>query len=237
MSTAVLFVHGIQSGPRFFGFLTEHLPDSVTVCNLCLPGHETTVREFRRSGIRDWLPVARDAARSLKARYDRVCFVGHSMGCLLGLLTEQEYPGTFSDMLLICCPFSIRPTIRYLKNSIAAVFPKRKTDDPYALATRDSNSMTARFAGEYLTAVHPYLELFRLIHRVKTIPERPACRLHFFYAERDEIVGKSSAPYAFEKYGIEAVRLHGCGHNYFTDEAKDRILHELVVCCSSDSFS
>ena len=76
----VLFVHGIQGSPSQFDFLISRLPDSVTVCNVLLPGHGTTIREFRNSSSSQWLPAVRDAAQKMKSQCERLYFVGHSMG-------------------------------------------------------------------------------------------------------------------------------------------------------------
>ena len=108
----VLFVHGIQGSPSQLDFLISRLPHSVTVCNVLLPGHGTTIREFRNSSSSQWLPAVRDAAQKMKSQCERLYFVGHSMGCLLGLLIENELPGVFSGMLLLCCPFFVQPTLR-----------------------------------------------------------------------------------------------------------------------------
>ena len=98
----VLFVHGIQGSPSQFDFLISRLRDSVTVCNVLLPGHGTTIREFRNSSSSPWLPAVRDAAQKMKSQCERLYFVGHSMGCLLGLLIENDARFLYSQHSGIC---------------------------------------------------------------------------------------------------------------------------------------
>ena len=232
-NAGVLFVHGIQGSPSQFDFLLRRLPDSVKVNNLLLPGHGETIREFRNSGSAQWLPAVKEAAQEMKSQCDRLYFVGHSMGCLLGLLTENEMPGTFSGMLLLCCPFFVQPTLRYLRNNTMAVLPERKDESPYVHALRKANSVSAQFAGEYLTAVNPYRELFRLIRLTKQIPGKPECEVCFFFSEKDEIVSRKSAAYAKEKYGPEVEMLRLCGHDYFTPKAEAVIGQRLQKLISA----
>ncbi|MBR6862654.1 MAG: alpha/beta hydrolase [Acidaminococcaceae bacterium] len=98
-----LFVHGIQGHPRQFQFLIDRLPEGTPYRNVLLPGHGADVKAFRRSGREAWQAAVREAAGELRGQCGQLVFVGHSMGCLLGLLSEQAAPGTFSDMLLLCC--------------------------------------------------------------------------------------------------------------------------------------
>lgn len=224
----VLFVHGIQGSPSQFDFLISRLPDSVTVCNVLLPGHGTTIREFRNSSSSQWLPAVRDAAQKMKSQCERLYFVGHSMDCLLGLLIENELPGVFSGMLLLCCPFFVQPTFRYLRNNMMAALPERKGENPYVHALRNANSVSVQFAGEYLTAVKPYVELFRLIRLTKQIQGKPECEVCFFFSEKDEIVSRKSAAYAKDKYNTEVEILRLCGHDYFTPKAEAVIGHSLL---------
>ena len=227
--TGILFVHGIQGNPQQFDDLIRCLPDSVIIRNLLLPGHGSSVRQFRKSEAFEWLSAVQNASCELRAQCEHICFVGHSMGCLLGLLTEQNHPGIFDAMILICCPFSLRPTFRYFRNSFLASFPGAAKGDPFVQAARNANSVHARFPVQYLTAFHPYLELFRLIHAVKKTLFIPDRSLRFFYSGRDEIVGRSSIQYAENKYGVKTELLNQCGHNYFTQSAKDRIIAEILL--------
>ena len=224
METGFLFVHGIQGSPDQFRFLTERLPEDIRVCNLLLPGHGADLKTFRRSGCEQWLAAVRQAVSELHRQCDRLIFVGHSMGCLLGLEIGREHPGTFAEMALLCCPFHIRPTARYFRNSLLASYPERETDDAFVRAAREANSVTASHPIQYLTCLHPYLELMRLMRIVRKNTAVPACPVRFLFSERDEIVSPRSARFVRERFGAEPVTLSGCGHNCFSAKAKERIV-------------
>ena len=227
MNTAFLFVHGIQGHPRQFQFLIDHLPEGTPYRNILLRGHGADVKAFRSSGREAWLATVRKAVGELLGQCDRLVFVGHSMGCLLGLLTEQAAPGTFSEMLLLCCPFRIRPTYRYLRNNLLASRPAKPTDDPFVQAAREANSVTAAHPAQDLTCVHPYLELLRLVRTVRKNAAAPACPVRFLFSEQDEIVSPRSVRLARERFGVEQEIMPGCGHNWFSEKAKQQIADAL----------
>ena len=225
--TGVVFVHGIQGSPKQFDFLTAQLPPSVPFANVLLPGHGATVREFRRAGLEQWMEAVRRECLDMDRRCDRLIFVGHSMGCLLGLLANESGE-LFSDMLLLCCPFAIRFTYRYFRVNALSVFSKRIAGDPRVQAARRANSVSSKHAVGYLSCAHPYFELLRLIRRSRkqplTLPERTA----FYFSDQDEIVSQKCAAYVKKRFGMEPHTLSGCGHNYFTEEAKEQISRTLL---------
>ena len=234
MGIGLLFVHGIQGSPKQFRFLTDLLPEDIRFRNILLPGHGVDIKTFRRSGREQWFAAVRQAADELHGRCDQLIFVGHSMGCLLGLEIERELPGTFAGMLLLCCPFHIRPTAQYFRNSILASHPARETDDAFVRAAREANSVNVVHPAQYLTCLHPYLELMCFMRTVRKSTAVPACPMLFFFSERDEIVSRRSTRFVRERFDTEPEILPGCGHNLFTAEAKERIgcrVNSLVQRC------
>ncbi|MBQ3417597.1 MAG: alpha/beta hydrolase [Ruminococcus sp.] len=231
----ILFVHGIQGSPKQFRYLIEKVPPSVYVQSLTLPGHGATVKEFQKSDRAQWLSAVRKACSEMSRQCEDIIFVGHSMGCLLGLQIEQETQ-TFSAMMLICCPFFLRPTSRYFCNSLMANRTKGKTDDPYVKAAWAANGVTAKRGIAYLFCAHPYFELLRLIRSIKKqgalqLPEKTV----FCYSKRDEIVGEKNHRYARERLGATVEVFEQCGHNYFTDTAKvkiNKILMDMIKALS-----
>lgn len=229
-NTGILFVHGIQGRPEQFNFLIEHVPDNVLVRNILLPGHGKTVKEFNRSDRKMWQDAVKAECTFLQQKCERVVFVGHSMGCLLGLI-EQRESAFFSAMLLICCPFCIHPTKRYFANAYRANAKASRKDDRFVKAARQANSVFAKHAVTYLLCVKPYIELFKVMHNVKKqriiTPENTV----FCYSGSDEIVGKKSVAYTRKHTNARIEINEGCGHNYFTEEAKERmavLMEEMI---------
>ncbi len=221
----LVFVHGLQGTPAQFDFLRANLPPDVAVCSVTLPGHGADTKAFRRADEKQWLDSVSEACRCMHEKCGQVIFVGHSMGCLLGMMVQKEHP-LFSGMLLLCCPFSVRPTVRYLRLGFLAACTRRQ--DPPVKAAREANGVYARHKLAYLTCIRPYMALFRLMKAAKALtPPLPEQTL-FCFSRRDEIVSPKSRYYAENTLHAQTELLPDCGHNYFTQQAKARLTELLL---------
>ena len=115
-----------------------------------LPGMGTTGEDFMRSRRKDWLGVAVNAARDLKAKYDDVFIVGHSMGSALAILAAAECgirrivtacpaisysgwkpPRPFSVMLLFSLLKKRIPTAWHHQSEYVLYYENAPCDDDY----------------------------------------------------------------------------------------------------------
>ena len=110
-----------------------------------------------------------------------------------------------------------------MRNNFLATFTKGHADDPFVLAARRANSVTAKHAVSYCFCARPTAELFRLIRAVRKQEMTLPAQTVFIFCERDEIVSKRSILYAQERFGAAVVKLGGCGHNYFTPSGQKRL--------------
>ena len=225
--TAVIFIHGIQGRPEQFDFLIASLPKDVSVHAPLLPGHGGSIRDFKRTGKEAWLDCVRQEIAQCLDAYDRVFFVGHSMGCLLGLLAARALNAGLSGMLLLCCPFSIRLTPRYLYNNILSAVTRGNTKDPFIRAAWEATNIHERNLFRYLGAFRPFLDLFTLMKQARHLPPGWRFPILFCFSQRDEIVSPASAKIAEAAAGTKALSLSGCGHNYSTSEARSTLIREL----------
>lgn len=228
--TAVLFVHGIQGSPSQFDFLIRSLPKGTPYVNLLLPGHDGSVRDFRRSGRESWEHSVQQAAVALGQSYGRVILVGHSMGCLLGLKAAMQPSIHFESMLFIACPLRIHFTARYLRNCFLAVSHK-ETKDRQVLAARAANSVHAAHPLAYLSCLHPYLEFMRLRREIGKVDPKPIFRVTAAFPEYDEIVSPRSFRMAREIWRFAPVVLPGSSHHAFSPAAREtlkRILQTMI---------
>lgn len=229
-TTAVLFVHGLQGSPGQLDFLLPALPEDAAFIPLTLPGHGGTLRAFRRSGRAQWLQSVHRAAVTLGQSYDRVIFVGHSMGCLLGIQEALTHGTPFASMLLIACPLRIRPTLRYLKTLLCFSLNLKK-NDPHVAALRRANSVHPRFPWRFLFCLHPYLELLRLSRQVRRAKPKPLLRATAAFCAHDEIISPRSAREAFALWRFAPVTLPDSSHHLFAPQDQEtlrRILSALI---------
>ena len=225
--TAVLFVHGIQGQPKLFQFMVDALPEGVEARALLLPGHGKTARDFHASGKDDWLAAVEAETRALLARGKRVVYVGHSMGCLLGLLVSRALGEPYAGMLLLCCPFRSR-----LAGRLADGFRRKQLrEDPRIAAALESNSVPVQGFRESLLLLRPYRDLFRMMARVRRMEPRQPAGVRFLFSGRDETIHARCPRYARRWPGARVEILEGCGHCYFPEAARERIrntLNELI---------
>lgn len=225
--TAVLFVHGIQGQPKQFRFLIDALPEDVEICAPLLPGHGQNAKAFHASTRRDWLAAVRRETEALLARGKRVVYVGHSMGCLLGLLVSWELGAPYAGMLLLCCAFRPRIVGR-VRELFKPPFPKKAGEDPRVTASREGNSVPVEGFADALRLLAPYVELLRLMGAARRMRPRAPERVRFFFSDCDEAVSPAAVRDAKRWPKAEVRVLQGCGHCYFTQAAREALRKELI---------
>ena len=226
-STAVLFVHGIQGQPGQFRFLIDALPEDVEICAPLLPGHGQNAKAFHASTRRDWLAAVRRETEVLLAQGKRVIYVGHSMGCLLGLLISRDLGEPYAGMLLLCCPFLPRVAGRF-GDLFRSLGRRREGEDPRVTASREGNSVPTEGFADLLRLLRPYVELFRLMGAARRIRPREPEKLRLFFSENDEVVSAASVRWARKWPKAEVRVLQGCGHCYFPESAAQTLRKELI---------
>ena len=223
MKTAVLCVHGIQGSPAQFEWIIAALPADYHVENLLLPGHGGDVRMFARSNKRLWQAHVNEALDRLRGEYDRIIYIGHSMGCLLGILSAIRNPEKIASLVLLACPLRVRITKKYVVNNLRAV-SKRPSDDPFIVAARSAHSVKEKRLFEYVLCVGPYINLFRLIYAANHVLDGLKLPVLAVFSELDEIVSRKSMGMIAKLPTCETRLAMGCGHLYYAEEARKQIL-------------
>lgn len=226
-NTAVLFVHGIQGQPKQFFSLIGELPEGVELRAPLLPGHGKTAREFHASGRADWLAAVRAETEALLAAGKRVVYVGHSMGCLLGLLVSRELGAPYAGMLLLCCPFRSRIAGRFV-DFFRSIGKEGTGEDPRTAAALAGNSVPTEGFRDSLLLIKPYRDLFRLMASARRMRPRTPDKVRFFFSAKDEVVSARSVKHARRWPKAEVVILPGCGHCYFPEPEKQKLLAALT---------
>lgn len=138
--TIVLFVHGIQGSPLQFQYMVSALPEYIDYMCVLLPGHGGTIRDFRSVGGKDWRAHFQGLCCKFQKQYKNIFFVGHSLGCLIGIDAVHSGSVRFAGMLLIACPLKIKLSLRYITTCYRAIRDE-KPSSKYVLAARNANSV------------------------------------------------------------------------------------------------
>lgn len=227
-----LFVHGIQGRPEPFEWLKGGLPEGTEWTSVLLPGHGEDVAAFRSSGMKAWQKCVDEGLTKLAHDGRTIVYVGHSMGCLLGLDAQIRGVAPIKSMMLLACPLWISPTLRYFRNNLRATL-NRHQEDPLVRAAREANGVRADSPLEYLCCGRQYLELLLKMRAVRRQLSNIRLPLTAIHSEADEIVSKRSIE-ELEQYA-RCVVVPDSGHYFYSNEARKRIIEELCrvagLCC------
>lgn len=229
----VLFVHGIQESPEQFRELAACLPEHIDTMSLMLPGHGGSLRDFRRAGKREWLEYFCGLCGKLCQSYEKVFFVGHSLGCLIGIEAAASGAIVFDGMLLIACPIRIRLSLRYFAMGWRAIM-SNASSDAYVLAARAANSVAVKHPLELLTCVKPCVGLALLIAQSGRRIKRLRSRICMIQSDQDEIVSAKSTDVVGQMANAKAVLVPGSGHFFYSAEAKEIIRRELFALLNGE---
>lgn len=224
--TTILMVHGIMGSPDQFRFLADAIESrnaesNVQIDYFCvlLPGHGGSVRDFASARAADWKNFIHETVCELRLLHERLIFVGHSMGCLLGLIENECAP--LDGMLLISCPLRLRASLRYPIAGARSVLEDHP-ENPRLAAAKAANSIHARNSIEYLRVAPPYIELFRLMREARGIAGN--ARGIAIFSDDDEIVSPRSAEYLS---GFSILTAPDSGHFLYSPAAQTAIAESL----------
>ncbi len=100
---AALLVHGYVGSPNNFGALPEALAArGWRVHAMLVPGHGTSPLDLEKTSVETMRAAVVAEMRRLRAQYDTVVLVGHSMGSTLSVLALED---TAPDALVLASPF------------------------------------------------------------------------------------------------------------------------------------
>ncbi|MBE5782395.1 MAG: alpha/beta fold hydrolase [Clostridiales bacterium] len=213
-SIALLCIHGIMGSPRQFDPLKAALSDVCEVIAPWLPGHGGDARDFARSSMQEWEGAVRQAAQAVFAQYDRVYFLGHSMGALL--LTEYCLNmHRAKGLILVAMPLRFRYMPHALQNCLKVTF----TSAP--CLAREMCGVRPRPLTACIGWIPRYLELFRKAKDVKKRMAQLSTPAFCFFFERDELCSPRSIHSL--PAGVKWQLLSGSWHSEWSEETYRRI--------------
>lgn len=230
--SAVLFLHGILGTPNHFVTqipLVDLVPESMSVCNVLLPGHGGKVEEFSRSSMKEWKDYVWSVFAKLSHTHDRVILVGHSMGTLFAMQLALEHPQKVPFLFLIAAP--MRPWLRLygIVNCLRLVFGRVREDKPFEVATRNvCGVVTTRKLWKYIGWIPRFLELFIEIYRTEKVMGKLTVPCVAWQSEKDELVSNFSRR-VLEKSGVvEVHNLLKSSHFYYYPEDAETVRTDFV---------
>ena len=147
---ACLLIHGYMGTPFEVEPLAGPLDDLGFVTRLLtLPGHNSSLEEFRASGFREWAARAEAEYDALADEYDEIIVLGFSLGGALALrLAETRSPKAVVTLAAPVFPRSAWPA--QIRDWLGVFLPGRKVLRPH----RPEAQGIAPWRG-YKDVVHP----------------------------------------------------------------------------------
>lgn len=229
-STAVLFVHGILSTPRFWDAFVAATPGNVSVRSLLLPGHGGSVLDFGRVPRGTWRRHVREALDALRATHERVFIVGHSLGTMLAIREAVGNAEKIAGLFLIALPLRIRVKPgAMLHNMLKGV---GLAESPETLAQYYGTAQDWR-VWRYITWIPRYLELFAECAAARKSLSALRVPTRAFMAAQDELVSPRSCRLLTGHEAVRMTMLPGSSHHEFGDLDRATLLAEYQTMLES----
>ena len=227
--TAVVFIHGIVSTPRFWDDFTAALPQDVSFINLLLPGHGGTVRDFGRVRRGAWRQHVHEALLRMKNTHAQVYLVGHSMGALLSILEAADEPEGIAGLMLMATPLRIRvKPSAMLSNMLKGIGLTQSREELAKYYGTEQDWRVWRYIGW----IPRYVELFALSRQARQALPGLTTPTRAFQHGRDELVSPKSAALLKACPVVSLTILEGSMHHDIADADRRTVLDALRAMCT-----
>ncbi|MHA2099242.1 MAG: alpha/beta hydrolase [Candidatus Kariarchaeaceae archaeon] len=125
---AILLAHGFGASPEVFRDLAPVLANAgFYVRSIRISGHGTSPGHLATTSGADWLASVAWHYQETSKNYDRIYFLGHSLGGTLGLLLSTIYP--IERVVAMCAPIKLNiPPAKFVRQASILVkyWPRSK---------------------------------------------------------------------------------------------------------------
>ena len=223
--TAIMFIHGILGTPDHFQKLIPLVPEDWSICNLLLPGHGGTVRDFSASSMDQWQKYVEETFNKLRKSHKRIFIAAHSMGTLLAIEQAVKSPEQIAGLFLLAVPLRLGLRWQMVKNAWSVYRNNTPSDDPLLRATRAACSIQQdRNLLLYLGWIPRYLELFSLMGSVRRKLPRLKVPGIAFQSRLDEMVSLRSVRDMERNNVLHVCLLPDSRHFYYADKDLSTVL-------------
>ena len=225
--TAVFMVHGIMSTPRHFDFIMPYIPDNVSVCNLLLDGHGSTVYDFAHTSMKKWKAQVLSHLTELSKTHSKIIVIGYSLGTLLTLELADKFK-EIKAMVLLNPPLKVHVYPVMIKRALKFSFNKINSDDIAELCTYNDISVTLTpFLYRYLTTLPRFVELLKLSHDMRSVASTLCTPVSVFLGKKDELVSFKSSKYFLQNKNSTVHSYYRSGHFYYENEFKSQVIKSI----------
>lgn len=226
--SCILFVHGILSSPSYFNSLIADLPSNLNYLNVLLPGHGASLSEFSSVGMSDWDDYCAKKLKYLRALYENIVVVGHSMGNLLLIDELIKDKSNISGAVLIDVPLIGHVTKSGIDVMLKAVFDAEKKNDSIDLSVKYNKSIQFEHYYDLPYFLPNFIQLLWKMHQVRMHMADMDVESDVFQSEKDELVSDLSNRYIEQNKRASLHTMPNVGHFYIPDAERAKIAAAIM---------
>ncbi len=229
-SKVIVFIHGFMGRSRQFEEIVSSLEGCGADLKLCvLDGHEKkTFQEFRQSSAKTWQSGADKFIDKLRADYDEILLVGHSMGGLIAVQSAIACPEKIKGIVAIGFPVKVRLTPAWFKNNILASKPPREGESEYVAAARKLGGVHMDKPSDYFRTMPNNMQFMSMRARTGKGLYKLSVPLSVINMEKDEIVAPGTQKFVAKKLpNADFMLLKESGHFLFRENEVTIMANEI----------
>ena len=229
-SRGILLLHGFGDTPQTLGLLAKELHTAgYDVRAPLLPGHGRSFESFATSRLNDWLSLARDELKAMRASHGSVAIGGLSMGGAIAAILAAENPDT--PTLVMMAPYMDMP---FTQKVAAFAYPlwgadrKRKGNSPGSIRDPLERAKNVGYGAYSARLLH---ELSRLAAMARRALPRITMPTLILQSRTDPRIHPAVAERTLASLGSKEKKLvwiEGAGHIITVDYGREQVFREVL---------
>jgi carboxylesterase len=227
---AIVLVHGYMGCSAQFNDLIPFIRNvDAEIIRFVLPGHETSLDQYLESGWKDWKSSVTELLDRLRAQYESILLVGHSMGGLLSICAAVESSEKIQAIVSIAMPIYLKMSFSGMKMRIMTLFPPKGSENEQISAARNCCGVSGLTLFNSIRLLPNTIGLLKIIRHTKRSLEMLSVPLVLIYSTSDEIISWKSSRFIKSRFpSAELVRLNKSGHFWFSKEETAKIASVII---------
>ena len=224
MKTICVISHGFAGSKQEVEFLYDYLTQNGIECAcITLKGHGETRRDLARSYYMDWITQARQDVQKIIKGYDRVVFVGFSMGGLIGANLCSDLP--IDRMVFVNTPIFYW-NLHIIRKNLHSDLKNRRCEH------------LRRYYGSITIPLRALVQFTKLLrHARENAFSSVCCDCLILQGKNDDTVQQRSARYIHDavQSGRKEIRYYEKGvHQIFECEEKESVSRDILEFICAD---
>lgn len=227
--TTVVFVHGIVGSPYRFKDFFEYVPKDVSYIKVVLDGHGKKAKDFSHTSLKKWKSQIHSILLPLKEKNQRIIYVGHSMGCLLGILESINDKTLLDTLFLLNVPLRAKVTFMTIKQCMKCAFGNPKNYDEMTHCFKDNCCIEiSKNPFSYIGWPKRFIDLFRLMKETRKVITNIKTPCICFHSGKDELVQQRTLKYLKKNPSLEIHVQKNAGHYYLNKEDTKEVIDRFI---------